>query len=401
MSSGYSADTIAQSLLTDSPDVSQLADEIASASSISRDKAIELIRQVALQANAALFPPITHLELILTEGCNLACTYCFEKEMLGYRRMSIQTAKAALDLLFEYSGGARDLRITLFGGEPTLNFDAIRAATEYAEELAANAGKTLEFTTTTNGTLLTEQMAKYFAWHKIMVLLSIDGMASTNDRFRVDKRGLGTFDRVVLGLKTLKAEQPWIGVKMTVMPDNAPHLLEDVMGLYELGINQFVIGHATGIDWTPIAMQAYGEQLTKVYSWYVGHKGPDLRIAEFDEPGDGKAFFGCQAGRSTIAVGVDGEISACSKILALNNRKLLAKLGTVQFGLTHVRNRADLVGCSKVIAACNIQNIAADYQGGCFASNYSTHGDLFSPSLQDHQFSILNRIACSGCGSSH
>ena len=38
------------------------------------------------------------------------------------------------------------------------------------------------------------------------------------------------------------------------------------------------------------------------------------------------AFFGCQAGRNSITAAVNGEISPCSKVLALDNKKLVAKL---------------------------------------------------------------------------
>ena len=49
--------------------------------------------------NARLFPPVTHLEVIHTEGCNLGCAYCFEKEMLGYRRMPPAVAGCAVRLI--------------------------------------------------------------------------------------------------------------------------------------------------------------------------------------------------------------------------------------------------------------------------------------------------------------
>jgi uncharacterized protein len=392
---------IAELLLVDSPDVPQLIDDLAASFSFSHDEALQFIRRTAWQINATMFPPITHMELVLTEGCNLACTYCFEKNMLGYRRMPLHIAKAAVDLLFAYSRDAQTLQITHFGGEPTLNFEAIRAVTEYAEELAADQQKTLEFNTTSNGTLLTESMVDYFVQHRIMVLISLDGLARTNDRFRVDKRGLGTFDRVMAGLQLLKERQTWVGVKITVMPENASCLVDDVKGLNELGVNQFLIGHATGIDWPANAIQTFGEQLGQVYAWYQENKGPELKIAEFDEAGEGRAFFGCQAGRNSIAVSVDGELSPCSKILALDNKKLLAKLGDVNYGLTHLRNRSELVTCSRLTSACHARNIAAEYQGGCFASNYSAHQDLYMPNLQDHQFSILNRSICAGCSAAH
>src|SRR5689334_12653036 len=217
---------------------------------VSSDSARVILYRVVHQLNASFFPPVTSLELVLTEGCNLACTYCFEKEMLGYKRMPLDTARAAVDLLFDYSRNEPRISITHFGGEPTLNFPAIQHVTDYATQRASVLGKSVEFNTTTNGVMLDESMVNYFAEHKIDVLLSIDGLESSHNRYRCDKRGQGTFERVVKGLRILKQAQPWVSAKMTVMPANAPNLFEDVVGLHGLGINQFIIGYATGITWS-------------------------------------------------------------------------------------------------------------------------------------------------------
>jgi uncharacterized protein len=135
--------------------------------------------------------------------------------------------------------------------------------------------------------------------------------------------------------------------------------------------------------------------------WYQANKAPDLKIDDFDKADDGQAFFGCQAGRNTIAVTVDGQISSCSKILALDNKKLIAKLGDVRYGMTHLRNRSELVSCETLTKGCREQGIADEYRGGCFASNYSANQNLFAPNLQDHHFSILTRSVCASCSSAH
>ncbi|HWQ20881.1 MAG TPA: radical SAM protein [Methanotrichaceae archaeon] len=331
------------------------------------------------------------MELILTEGCNLACSYCFEKEMVGYEKMSQSVARASVDLLFDYSLDEKELHITHFGGEPLLNFPMVQYVTEYAEEKAGLLGKSLELSMTSNGILLDESIANYLADHKISVLLSIDGCESTHNRFRIDRQGRGTFDKVIKGLRVLKRVQPWIGVKMTVMPENVPRLYEDVLGLYDLGVNQFIIGHATGVEWSGEGMNAYGEELRRVAQWYRGESRQDLKIAEFDHLDKASGYFGCRAGRNSISVSANGEISACSKVLSLNNRQLLAKLGDVRHGLTCFRNRAELISCSKLYSACEAQGIEKDFLGGCFASNYSDAHDIFQPSIQEYKFSLLER----------
>jgi uncharacterized protein len=384
-------------LLSNSPDLTQLQSSLERDVSLSSEDARGFIYQLVAELNATLFPPVTHIELIHTEGCNLACNYCFEKNMLGYRRMPLDIAQAAIDLLFKYSFNEPHLHITHFGGEPTLNFHAIRNVTEYTEQKAMLLGKSISFNMTSNGVLFTESMVDYFAKHKINVLLSVDGLERTHNRYRVDKRGRGTFERVMKGLSLLRRVQPWIGVKMTVMPQNVPDLLEDVLGLHDCGVNQFIIGYATGVKWSEEYMEGYREQLTRLFQWYQAAGGRKLRIDEFEEGVEETSSFGCRAGRVSITATVDGEISPCSKILALNNKQLLAKLGDVRYGLTHIRNRADLVSCSRLRSACESKGIAKEFQGGCFAENYEDNHDLFEPSMQGHVFSIVKRSACSGC----
>ena len=379
-------------LLSSDPDVHDLARRIGERAALSQADARRLVYRVAAELNARFFPPITKMELVLTESCNLACAYCFEKPMRGARRMRPAVARAAVDLLIEYSGEETALEVTHFGGEPLLNFSTLVSATEYGQDRAAAAGKSIAFSITTNGLLLDEEIADYLAKHKIKVLLSIDGPARSHDNYRIDRQGRGTFGRVLAALNLLKTRQPWIGAKMTVMPGNTPRLSEDVRALYALGVNQFLIGHATGVEWTAEEIETYAGQLAQLLDWYRESPRKDLRIAEFEDQGSAAPHFGCQAGRDSISISATGEVSSCSKVLALDNRRLIAKLGDVRYGLTHLANRAELVSCSRLESACGALGIAADFRGGCLAANYEQNGDLFQPNLQDHEFSKLNRM---------
>lgn len=385
-----------EQLIVDDPDLTKIHERIRTQHGLSLDNTRTLINQIVSELNGTLFPPITKMELIHTEGCNLGCTYCFEKNMLGFKKMPKEIALKAIDLLFEYSRNQSCITITHFGGEPTLNFPAIQYTTEYAESLAKKMNKTVKFHITTNGVLITEEMAEYFSKHNIMVLLSCDGLQQSHDRFRQDKGGQGTFQRVMKCLNLLKRTQRWVGVKMTVMPENVGNLYDDVVGLFEKGVNQFLIGYATGIKWSEAHMKLYAEQLRRLYNWYQKNKSDELKIYEFDDLVS-DSYFGCQAGRNSLSVAINGEVSPCSKILALDNEKLLAKLGDVYNGLTHVRNRFELNSCFKLRSACEKQEIAKEFQGGYFATNYEERLNLFKPNMQDHAFSLIKRSACSGC----
>ncbi len=345
MDAGYAAglpralaDRARDALLAGEPDIGRLHADLMRDMGFPAERATRIIYGLALRLNASSFPPITHLELIHAEGCDLACAYCPEKDTPGRARMPPEVARAALDLLFDYSRDEPLVRVTHSGGEPTQSFDGIRAATEHAEQRAAALGKSLELDMTTSGVLLNDRMVSYLGDHRIRVVLSIDGLEESHDRYRVDGRGRGTFRQALAGLALLKTQQPWIGVRMTVMPRNARALYEDVRGLYDLGANHFVIGRAAGAEWPPEAAAALEEQLGRLHRWYEERRRGDLRIDAFEE-GDA----GARSGGSSVAATARGEIVPGSHVTGFGRERAAAKLGDVAHGLTHLRSRLDLV----------------------------------------------------------
>ena len=217
--------------------------------------------------NEAYFPAIRDMELVLTEGCNLACTYCFEGKMKRARTMKPDIARRAVDLLMVYSRDVEEISILFFGGEPFLNFKVLRIVTEYAEEQAKQHCKKLRFNCTSNCTNLTDEILGFVSQHRIAVLASVDGLQEAHDMYRKDRGGRGTFVRVLGNLKRLKLAQGYLGAKVTVMPANVSRLYDDVRGLYDHGITTFVIGYASGIKWPEESGKCYWNQLRKLKRW--------------------------------------------------------------------------------------------------------------------------------------
>ncbi len=140
--------------------------------------------------------------------CNLDCEYCFflSKEALypGDRfRMGDELLDTYIRQLLE-SHTTPEVTIAWQGGEPTLmGVDHFRRAIELVE-LYRRPGQTVEHTIQTNGTLLTDEWCELLAEHHFLVGISIDGPPELHDRYRVDKKGRPTYDRVVRGLDLLK-----------------------------------------------------------------------------------------------------------------------------------------------------------------------------------------------------
>lgn len=121
--------------------------------------------------------------LTLTENCNLACVYCFEKAKTK-KVMDIQVAKEAIAFEFKNADGFDEIEIDLFGGEPTLCMNVIRELVEwtYFQAFSLPYIYFLE----TNGTLVHGEFQKWLLSNKehVRAGISLDGTPETHNKNR-------------------------------------------------------------------------------------------------------------------------------------------------------------------------------------------------------------------------
>ena len=173
-------------------------------------------------------PPGFHL-LAKPSGstCNIDCTYCFflSKESLypnEQHRMSEATLEAYIRQLLE-SHRMPQVTVAWQGGEPTLmKLDFFRRSVELVERYR-QPGQTVKHTFQTNGLLIDDDWCAFFKQHDFLVGLSVDGPRQLHDAYRVDRRGQGTFDRVMGGWRHLREHQVDFNVLCTVNAANQHH----------------------------------------------------------------------------------------------------------------------------------------------------------------------------------
>lgn len=360
--------------------------------------------QMAAQRQA---PRVVKLEMILTEGCNLRCTYCFEVgKNFGYE-MHPDVARRAIDFLIEASRDSEKVHVSFFGGEPMLKFDLIKELVEYARERAGLAGKRAIFQMTTNGTLINEDHCRFFREVNLRYLLSIDGADKDNDLHRLTVGGKGSFALLRERIPVMKRYQHWLGTKMTVTPETAPRVRHNVETLHGLGINQFSISFATGIDWPDEAIADYGRSLEEVFEFYleeIAFKGSRrLRIGLFElgeptqayAPGK-RANWGCGAGSGRLAVSARGTYFGCSKLATVNGfDKGVLPLGSVGAGLDRYQNRLMLLDRSDdVRIKCDGCELFDVCQGGCHAANFKDTGNIYVPGDSHCKLMFAQKAAC-------
>ncbi len=162
--------------------------------------------------------------------CNLACSYCFflDKERLypGSKfRMSDEVLESYIRQLIK-AHRCSQVTVGWQGGEPTLmGIDFYRRAIELQEKYRKPSMK-FENTMQTNGTLLDDEWCRFFKENDFLIGISIDGPRGLHDSYRVDKRGQGTFDRVMRGLRLLQKHGVKYNVLTTINRINAEYPLE-------------------------------------------------------------------------------------------------------------------------------------------------------------------------------
>ncbi|GKX68540.1 radical SAM protein [Inconstantimicrobium mannanitabidum] len=146
--------------------------------------------------------------LELTEKCNLRCRYCIynddydEKRNHGTKNMSKEVAIAAIDYANSHGDSEKGISVSFYGGEPLVNFDLLKYCIEYSQKTIID--KKLSFSMTTNGTLMTKEIAEFLASiENLSVVCSIDGPKDIHDSYRKYINGNGTFNDAIRGLKYL------------------------------------------------------------------------------------------------------------------------------------------------------------------------------------------------------
>lgn len=177
------------------------------------------------------------LRLVLTEKCPLQCSYCFVKrEQKELKDLDEDTLLKALKMLVSLNKG-KDVEVQFFGGEPLLRFDLIKKAVDYLDEcLERDEIKKVFLGITTNGILVTPEIAKYFSENNFLVSLSIDGWGEINDITRKFPKGQGSYKYIIKALNLLKQFDCQIGLLLTPSPSNIS-ILDKICEYFIVNLN--------------------------------------------------------------------------------------------------------------------------------------------------------------------
>ena len=367
------------------------------------DEAIDELHQAhAIATGAGFIEPVQNapapfplqtIVLNVTNQCNLSCKYYYEfgEDPVATpegkpKFMDEQTARAAVDHLIENSPGRRHIHITFFGGETLMNFPLVKLVIDYARERAHTAGKYIDFSLTTNGTLLRADIIEYVAENRVVVAISLDGPKEMNDALRVFKTGRGSYDIIEPKVRELlkrHTSRP-IAARVTLTSHAADvlkifrHLKHD-LGFHEVGLapvttspNRLYAIGSNGLD----TVLAQFTELAQEYLEYAlrsehhGFSNVSDTLGEL-HAGISKAHP-CGAGLGMVGVGPSGDIAPCHRFVDSDTHKL----GHISTGIDRAA-QADFIArrhLSRKIE-CHTCWARPVCSGGCYHEAYDRYGD--------------------------
>ena len=324
-----------------------------------------------------LTPKIKNLVLSLTGQCNFACRYCYAAEH-NKEMMSVETALAAVKMAASSLPEGEKFIIQFSGGEPLLNFKVLHAVVSYVQENKVPAVLQIQ----TNGSLLSDQIAKYLFKNKVAIGVSLDGKPKVNDKLRLTKDGKGATEQILHGLEVLKRNNIACGITCVVTADNVNELAGIVEMAYFLGNVRRIgfdllrgQGRGSGlIPPTEIEMVQAMEQVylrNKLLSKMVGY---EIKIAQQERAKlacteECREFGHCYAMNGEAAfVEASGKIYACSSLIGDEE----FYIGNVQAGLDVVLVNKVSSKISKSMSFCKECSDFRQCGGGCFARWYGS-----------------------------
>lgn len=171
--------------------------------------------------------------LYLTTDCNLECEYCYEaknrKKLTN--RLDIDLDVAKKQLYDNYISQKNGNCVVLFGGEPFLNYNAMKEIFDYNDNCLNNY---YCFSINTNGLLIDEniidELKYYMSKTSISVIVSYDGVGTIRRRYH---NGISAQNDILRQINFFETKKMPFGIGYTIHKGNYDKrvILRDIIDL--------------------------------------------------------------------------------------------------------------------------------------------------------------------------
>jgi len=277
--------------------------------------------------------------LLITQQCNLACTYCYISKQPA--SMDMGTAEKIIDFVFDHARKGEKNHVGLFGGEPLLEFDLMRQIVEAFEQHPRFNEFEMDFSVVSNGTLFSDEIADFLLAHDAIYCVSCDGDSLAQDTFRRFRGGGSTSHIVGETLRQAVARLPLVLVNAVYAPETL-HLLPDTVRYFmDLGLRQIYLSADLSASWKPEHIPVLDTALAQIADIYIDayRKSRPVYISTLDDKiavilrGGYKPEERCHMGVREFAFTPNGDIFPCERIVYDGDPSSAHCLGHVDTGV--------------------------------------------------------------------
>lgn len=229
--------------------------------------------------------------------CNLNCEYCFylnKDELYSYKNRN--SFKMSLETLDRYTkdyieSQPKELKEIVFawqGGEPTLmDLDFFRQAIVLQQKYLP-PNKIILNALQTNGTLITEESAKFYKDNNFLIGISIDGPEELHDKYRKDRNEKGSFKEVIRGLELLKMYKVEFNILTVVQNNNSQYPKEVYQFLKSTGTTylQFIPiveqDSKSLVSYRTVSPEQFGSFMISIFKLWAQDDIGKIFVGHFD-----------------------------------------------------------------------------------------------------------------------
>lgn len=325
------------------------------------------------------------LSLEIVNKCNLNCSYCY----LGEKKntfMTFDTAKKAVDIAAHETKKQYDKLLVVYfiGGEPLLAFDLIKQIVNYTKYKCGEYGLRFIFSTTINGTLLTEKITDFLIENRFELKVSIDGPEYVHNLNRKTYSHEGSFESIMRNWTLLKKYEQETGNYISiahVVTENNYHYLSDSFNYFlTLNCKKIETGIDHYCDWPESELEQLKENIEDVfyiYKEYMQKNKSGIFWNLFEQYIKsyifGCPFYACRAGLNNVYIATSGEIFTCIELPEFH-------IGSVFDGLNVPRIREIAYAEDRISDECqDCKYIKMCKTRSCQASNFEINKNIYKP----------------------